>query len=490
MSWLDRTIGFFSPEAEARRTRARVVTDRLRAVNGYDGAGKGRRNTWTRGSDSSANAESRAALPLLRARHRELVRNNPYAASAVRVLTTNIVSTGIRPRAVVEDAEQKKTVQRTMLNWCESTAVDYDGRHNLYGLQALAVRTAVECGDAIIVRVTDRDPALKVPLKLRLLEGDYLDHTKNGQMNGGYAVQGVQFNAQHQRVGYWLHRSHPGDALGGFSGSKLTPAADVIHLFEMLRPGQVRGVPRGTAAIMRMKNLDDYQDARIEAAKSAACLVGVVVETEGDTDRKGDVLPEKLEPGMFPRLKGGEDVRFNNPPSVSGHGEFVSVEQHAIAIAYGVPFAALTGNLERVNFSSGRMGHLEFTRNVEQYRWASLIPTVCQGVGEWFNQAAMLVGEIKQPVRWEWTPPRREMIDPSREIPPIVDMVRAGLGSLSEQIRSMGFEPEDVFAEIKQERDSLNRDGIIVTTDAGRVSDAGVTQARAPGAAYPEPGDE
>ncbi|PWG73289.1 phage portal protein, partial [Enterococcus hirae] len=64
----------------------------MRAVNGYDGAGKGRRNTWTRGRDTSANAENRAALPILRARHREMVRNNAYAASAVRVLTSNIIS--------------------------------------------------------------------------------------------------------------------------------------------------------------------------------------------------------------------------------------------------------------------------------------------------------------------------------------------------------------------------------------------------------------
>lgn len=490
MSWLDRAIGWFAPEAEARRTRARVVTDRLRAVNGYDGAGKGRRNKWTRGRDSSANAESRAALPLLRARHREMVRNNPYAASALRVLTTNIVGTGIRPRAMVEDTEQKKSLQQLMLGWAETTAVDYDGRLDLYGLQAQAVRTAMEGGDALIVRVTERDPALPIPLKVRLLEGDYLDHTKNGPMENGYAVQGVQFNNEHKRVGYWLHRTHPGDVLGGFSASKLTPAEDVIHLYEMLRPGQVRGVPRGTAALMRMKSLDDYQDARIEAAKSAACLVGVVIEPEGDVEKQGSVLPEKLEPGMFPRLKTGEDVRFNNPPSVTGHGEFVSVEQHAIAISYGVPFEALTGDLSQVNYSSARMGFMEFGRNVEQYRWSTLIPILCQGLASWFNETATLAGKLPGPVRWEWSPPRREMIDPSREVPPMVDLVRAGGSTLSEWIRTMGHEPDDVFSELAEERQRLDGAGLILTTDAGKVSNAGVTNARGPGQQFPEPGND
>lgn len=486
MTWLDRTIGWFSPAAEARRARARAVTDRIRAVNGYDAAGKGRRNRWTRGSDSSANAENRAALPLLRARHRELVRNNPYASRALRVLTNNIVGTGIRPRALIENApERKKQAQRLMADWANSPAIDYDGRHNLVGLQSLAVRSAMESGDALLVRVTERDTELDVPLKIRLLEGDYLDHLKNGPMENGYAVQGVQFNNRGKRVGYWLHTSHPGDALGGFSGSRLTPAADVIHLYEALRAGQVRGVPRGTSAIMRMKNLDEYQDARIEGVKSAACLVGAVIEPDGDGERAGDVLPERLEPGMFPRLKSGEDVRFNNPPSVTGHGEFVSVEQHAIAIAYDVPFEALTGDLSEVNFSSARMGHIEFTRAVEQYRRTTLIPTLCAGLARWFNESAQLAGQLSAPVAWGWTPPRREMVDPGREIPPLVDLVRAGLGSLSEQVRALGYEPDDVFAELGEEREALRKAGITLTTDAGQVSDSGVTQARRPDAELP-----
>lgn len=495
MTWLDRTIGWFSPEAEARRTRARVVTERLRAVNGYDGAGKGRRNTWTRGRDTSANAENRAALPILRARHREMVRNNAYAASAVRVLTSNIISTGIRPRAVSDDSlkDRRDQAQKSMLQWCESTAIDYDGRHDLYGLQALAVRTAMEAGDALLVRVTQRDPRSPVPLKVRLLEGDYLDHTKNGPMASGYAVQGVQFNKQHQRVGYWLHQNHPGDTLASLApmtGSKLTPAEDVIHLYEMLRPGQVRGVPRGTAALMRMKNLDEYQDARIEAQKSAACLVGAVIEPDGEGDRKGDVLPERLEPGMFPRLAPGEDVRFSTPPSVSGHGEFVSVEQHGIAIAYGVPHESLTGDLSEVNYSSARLGYLQFQRDIERYRWGTFIPTVGEGIDRWFTDAVQLTGLNMEGITWEWAPPERELLDPSREVGPMILMNRAGYRSLRGTIRSTGYEPDAILKEIDEERRWLKERGIILTTDAGLTSNAGVTQARQGETGFPDPAND
>lgn len=497
MIWLDRAIGWFSPEAEARRTRARVVTQRLRAVNGYDGAGKGRRNTWTRGRDTSANAENRAALPILRARHRELVRNNPYAARAMTVLQSNIIGTGIRPRAVAEEGAEARRdqAQKAMLAWCESTDIDYDGRHDLYGLQSLAVRTAKESGDALLVRVTQRGGRSGIPLKVRLLEGDYLDHTKNGPMENGYAVQGVQFNKNHQRVGYWLHQHHPGDALASLApltGSKLTPAEDVIHLYEQHRPGQVRGVPAGTAAVMRMKNLDDYQDARIEAQKSAACLVGVVTEPEpfGEGERKADVLPDRLEPGMFPRLGPGESVEFNTPPTVAGHGEFVSTEQHAVAIAYDVPYELLTGDLSEVNYSSMRMGYLQFLRSNDQYRWNVFIPTFGVGLALWFSDAYVLTGGNLDGITWDWAPPERELLDPAREVGPMILMNRAGYRSLRGTIRGTGVEPADVLEEIAEERQWLKERGIVLTTDPALVSNAGVTQARQGDTGFPDPAND
>lgn len=480
-NWLDKAIGYIDPVAGARRAQARALTARInRTTAKYDGAGHGRRNEGWIAHGTSANAETRAALAIMRARHRDLVRNNPYAANAMAVLQNNIVGTGIKPRAIASSDRVQKQAEQTIRAWASSIAVDIDEQHNLYGLQSLAVRAAMESGDCLIVRHYERDSRLPVPLKLRLLEGDYLDHSKNGPMENGYAVMGVQFNAQHRRVGYWLHKDHPGNSFGlgtTFTGSVLTPAADVIHLFEALRPGMVRGVPRGTAALERMRLLDDYQDARVEAQKSAACLVGIVIEPDAQPgESKGDVLPEKLEPGMFPRLAPGQDVRFNNPPQVPQSGTFVAEEQHSIAIAYGVPYSALTGNLSSVNFSSGRMGSLEFKRTIEHYRAQVLMPLVCNRLADWFSEAADLAGLRFANVRWDWSAPRYQMQDPSREVPPMVALARAGFAPVTTQLRELGYDPEDIIADYIRERRQFADNGLIFTTDAGQVSDQGQQQ--------------
>ena len=151
-------------------------------------------------------------------------------------------------------------------------------------------------------------------------------------------------------------------------------------------------------------------------------------------------------------------------------------EQHCIAISYGIPYSALTGNLSGVNFSSGRMGSLEFKRTIEHYRAQVLLPIVCNRLAEWFGEAAELAGLRFSGVRWEWNAPRYQMQDPSREVPPMVALARAGFGPVTTQLREMGYDPEDVLNDYINERRQFAENGLIFTTDAGKVSDQGQQQ--------------
>lgn len=66
----------------------------------YDSAGNGRRlQRWT-SSQGSMNAVLLADLETLQARSRDVVRNNPYAANILDVLTANAVGTGIKPQSL------------------------------------------------------------------------------------------------------------------------------------------------------------------------------------------------------------------------------------------------------------------------------------------------------------------------------------------------------------------------------------------------------
>ena len=110
----------------------------------------------------------------LRDRSRDLVRNNPYAAKAVGALVSNMVGTGLLPRARAATPELAAQADRL---WSEFAAsADADGLTDFSGLQALIVRSLVESGE-VLVRLRERrvEDGLPVPLQLQVLEADHLD---------------------------------------------------------------------------------------------------------------------------------------------------------------------------------------------------------------------------------------------------------------------------------------------------------------------------
>jgi lambda family phage portal protein len=485
LNWLDRAVGWVSPSAGFKRARARYLTQVMQgAMNGYEAASKSRRfDKWkTRGT--SANAEIRAGLPLLRDRSRALVRDNPYATKAIGVIAHNLVGGGIRPQIRVGDGNRvlESRFERVVRLWMNTTACDADGRLNFYGLQNLAARTIAESGEVLIRRRRrfSSDP-LEIPLQLQVLEPDFLDTGKDGAAeNGGVIVQGVQFDQIGRRTGYWVFSQHPGDATyrRAFE-SKFVPASEMLHVYRIDRPGQVRGVPWAAPIIVRLKDFADYEDAQLVRQKIAACYVAFVTQadpTESAASSDSEAPLEKFEPGVIDYLPPGKDVKFATPPSVDGLGEYARVSLIGVAAGFGIPYEALTGDLSNVNYSSGRMGWLEYHRANTSWQWNMFIPQFCDGVVPWIRQSMLIDAND---VRFEWTPPRREMIDPGKETEATKAAIRAGTLTLSEAIRREGDDPEEHFAEYAADMERLDKLGITLDSDPRKTTTGGklVTEA-------------
>lgn len=485
MNLLDRAIQAIAPERAVRRERARLRADQLRqarsTIQAYEAGGIGRRFGGFNDRPTSANAETERSLSRMRNRHRKLVRDNPWASAAQRAIVTNTVGYGITGELF---AGLRKDARLTdhWLSWAESIDCDAAGVHNFYGLQALALDSVVEAGEVLARRRWRRpEDNLPAPFQVELLEPDYLDQSKSGHLpNGGRVVQGVEFNVIGKRVAYWLFRDHPGDTLARSFVSYRVPAEDVIHVYRVDRPQQVRGVPWGHAAMLTLYDLDGFEDAFLLRQKLANCFMAVETEVEpfgdGGTGGESDEL-EDLEPGIIYRPKPGRELKWSSPPIAAEYGSYVDHVLYRVAAAYGISYQALTGNLEKVNFSSGRMGWLDFQRNIERWRWNMLIPQFCQRVGEWFLEAAELSRSVVPPdARFEWTPPRREMIDPAKEIPPAIAAVRAGITSLPAIHREYGEHTARILAEIEQTNEMIDEKSLVLDSDPRKVNRSGTYQ--------------
>lgn len=465
----DKVVGMFSPKAFAERMRYRyankVMQDNVRK---YEGAAHSRRTKNWQAPSTSANAEIHQALTFLRNRSRDLSRNNPYAENAIREITNNVVGTGIMPKPNGLTKGVDKKLKAAFKDWAENTDCDYDGHLNFYGLQSLAMRTVAESGEVLIRKHIKKGMAF--PLQLQVLEPDFIDTTKLEikKDDGGYILYGVEFNKDNKIVAYWLWDSHPGDAMQYATKSSRIPAEDIIHTFEKLRPGQFRGVPMAHAAMIRMKDLDEYEDAQLIRQKIAACFTAFV--TNGDTSQiDGSTTQplEKVEPGIIEYLTAGQTVTFGSPPDAgASYDPYVKSNLRAIAAAYGMDYVTLTGDLTAVNFSSGRMGWLKFHRRVSALQWLMLVPQMLNKAWDWYIQMANIMGIVNaSKVKVTWTPPRREMIDPAKEVEGIEMSIRAGLTTLPAAIRENGDDPEEIFDEWVEWAKKIDENKMVFTSD-------------------------
>lgn len=482
MGWFDDVLIRLAPRLAVSRLRhqatARTLASQLRR---YEGAATSRRTAGWRGTSGSANSETGPAAAKLRANARDLERNNGWAAKAIAVIVANTVGTGIRLRP--RHARSKRKVEVAGLawaGWAETTACDYDGMLDFYGLQALALQTVVRDGEVLIVLRPTRAGATSIPLQLQVLEADHLDTARVTGDNGNRAIQGVEVDAGGRPVAYWLFPDHPADPNSVRLQSVRIPAADVIHVFRKERPGQLRAASWLAPVMMPLKDLDDFEDAQLMKQKAAACYAVFVTDATGSddalTDTEAEDVPDRLEPGMIQVLPAGKDVKFADPPSLDGYTDYVRAVLRKVAAGLGLTFESLTGDLSQTNFSGGRMGWLEQHRNVEGWRWRMLIPQLCVPVWSRFVEAAIIAGHDLAGVTGEWTPPRRELISPKDDILAEQMAMRNGLKSWSESVREQGYDPDQVLEEIAAERARFDALGVVLDCDPSKTTAQGQAQ--------------
>lgn len=491
---LDRLLGAVAPGVAAQRAENRLrmaLADARRTLlQGYDAAAVGGRQSGWRRPQTSADAETRPALAMLRASARDLVRNDPHANRAVRVLTAHIVGVGVRPRPVLEDGEtsDQPEVRASREQWSRFVEnCDPEGRLDFYGQQRLVARAVIEGGEALRLWIPVGDGG-RLRWRTRILEGDWLDQMRDGETSGGgRIVQGVEFDRLGRRVAYWLHSRHPGDRFGGFGtrlDSRRVEARYVDHVFETLRPGQVRGVSWLAPVAVVLRDLGDLAEAEIVRKKLEACIAAVVTNANDDgetsataalnpaTDDDGSPLTtaggdpiERLSPGMVMKARPGWDVDFHAPTASGGLVEHMRERLHAVAAGVGATYHQISGDLSQANYSSQRGGLTEFWQLVDG--WQDDLMVMQTGRPAWRRvmQAGVVNGTIAAPRASTWIRPRRPWVDPKNDAIAARMNAESGIESLPDLIERGGEDPDDRLRELARWRDAVEALGLGLTID-------------------------
>jgi len=469
----------------------------------YDGTGGGRRAlAWMPGNPGAV-----AALALaqdeLRAKSRDLVRRNAWAAAGIEAFVSNAIGTGIKPQSMVQDQTNREAIHSLWWDWCAQA--DAAGLTDFYGLQALATRAMLEGGEALIrLRYRRSEDGLPVALQIQVLEAEHLPTTMNRDLPGGNVIRaGIEFDRLGRRVAYHLYRSHPNDGLlapmSSSAGSGMdtvrVDASEVIHMFRPLRPGQIRGEPWLTRALVKLNELDQYDDAELVRKKTAAMFAGFITRVAPEDNLMGESAADAngvalagMEPGTLQILEPGEDIKFSAPADVgSSYAEFMRQQFRAVAAAMGITYEMLTGDLTQVNYSSIRAGLLEFRRRCEAMQHGVIVHQLCRPIWRaWMDQAVLeglldLPGYRKDRRTYQaakWIPQGWSWVDPQKEFNAMKLAIRAGLMSRSEVISGNGYDAEDVDREIAADNARADALGLVFDSDARHEQAANAVSAQ------------
>lgn len=389
-----------------------------RIRNQYESGATGRRFTrWNPGA-SGPNTAMLNDVERVRSRSRDQVRNNAWISRGIKSWVANEVGCGITLKSAVPDEDFRKRADDLWLR--QARYMDADGALDINGMIAQAVRTRREAGEIFIRRrprlVTD---GLPVPIQYQLLEPEFCPTGYNDFSGGNRIYAGIGFNGIGKRTVYYMYRSHPGDGVifGSAAAFDLVPvpASSILHHYETLRPGQVRGMPAIVQAMIKARDFDEYDDAELVRKKNRAAFTGMITRPKYEGDEEIDPitgLPKQLDSegvpvanieagSFFMGLPGEEVTLFDGDTTGAGYEEFVHQQLLGIGAGQDVPYEFISWDFSKLNDRTLRVVLAEYHRILEQDRWLLTIPQICLPIWEDFIDTAIVSGALPAPADYD-----------------------------------------------------------------------------------------
>lgn len=214
--------------------------------------------------------------------------------------------------------------------------------------------------------------------------------------------------------------------------------------------------------------------AIIMQARAQACI-GVFVTREDDGTEGGilggdeapemdaefdSYIPEKLEPAMVVELPVNAKISTVTPTASAGVIDYMRVSLRAIAMAYDVTYSQLTGDLEKVNFSSEKAGRMEFNRVIDTLREHTVIPQLSKIERRFRSVYEANGGVISPDLEVTIIAPARERIEPAKEVLTDMTEMAAGLKTFGQACLERGLDPDVQMDALVAERRKMSQRGI------------------------------
>lgn len=348
-----------------------------------------------------SNQEIAAALSPMRARSRDMHKNNGDFKKFLSLFKANVVGADgfyLKSGAVasimnpVLDKAAAFFIEYHFKRWAKNKElVDVTGVKSFPALCRLVALHWARDGEAFIL--LNRNAQNRYGLSLRVVRPDacpeWLNRTAE---NGNWIRNGVEVVPEtYKPVAYWFDgREEDSTAPVVFRGQThhlvRFPASDVVHVYMQNDECQTRGVPLAHAGLKPGKMLEEFNEAELVAARDEANWLGVFKAPAGREGEIKQLDEDEEEQGKLRRhSRKGHDVvlpeGWDYEPKVPNHPNreitpFKASIKRDLANALDVEYACFANDWAGVSYSSVRAGTL-----AERDQWmmlqADFIDQVC-----------------------------------------------------------------------------------------------------------------
>lgn len=445
------------------------------------------------------NQQIEQTLRIVRARSRQLAKNDPYVRRFLQLARSNIVGpSGFTFRSLVmtkagkPDINARNAIQDAWKEANKPGVICYSEKHSGLDMMNLCTDSLSRDGEVIILEHTGPD-AGPFGISFRFIDPELLDVNHKDIHKGNNVRMGIETDTRARIVAYHLHSTdttHSHYYAIGTRGFLRIPSEFIIHLFRTEYVDQLRGFPITAAAMIRLRMLNGYEEAELVGARGGAATMGFLIRGEtgkvfdddsivdpdedpasvidGEVPQKPTQETIEAEAGTFHYLEHGAEIKMYDPNHPAGnYSSFIKAVLRGIASGLGVNYNTLANDLEGVNFSAIRAGVLE-----DREAWKGLQEFIIEHVAtpmfmRWLGPAllsGMITLERGLPLassdidrfslhhfqgrRWPW-------VDPLKDMQSNVLALNERLTSRSKIIREQGGDPAALWDEIEAENETL-----------------------------------
>lgn len=474
----------------------------------------------TPGSEISRERALAAAVSL------DLLTSNPTIAALVEQFAVYAVGNGLtlssRPDVMAlgmspEEARAlSHQIETSWAAWASNPLeCDASGRFTLHQLATASYKYYLLTGESVSTLDWKRSPGGTTRTKVNLLDSRQLDQSITRVADGGKSgnvLQGVQFSEDGRLEGFWIRPFIMGNTSSAPQAIFVSAYTSwgrqrVVHLFDLIAPGQVRGLSPLTAALSPAHSKQTLREFTL-ASNLIQTMIATTVESDlppnealkalstndplhiGGAPGSSAASPEAwlaargeyygeggvkidLTPGNVTHLMRGDKLRMNRPEAPGNtYDPFDKSLAREAAKAAGSSYEDQTGDYGNTSFSASRLA-MELPSRINKRRRAAIVEPFYRAAFTAWLEEACETGVIKLPKNapafWEcpaaytkavWRGEGKPVSDPLKAAQADILEIENGLATLESKLGERGLDFEEVLAQRKAEREQCEAAGL------------------------------